>query len=105
MINKLEQIQRSLVSRIGDNRIQSLFYWEKLRSLRLYSQEKRRERYMIIFEWKIFQQMGSGYTIPFRSCCSRTFLKLTSMIKMDKNIKQKNIPKKMVNRSKQQNIE
>ena len=49
LINKLEQVQRSLVSRISDNRIQNLNYREKLRSLRLYSQERRRERYMIIF--------------------------------------------------------
>jgi hypothetical protein len=72
LINKLEQVQRSLVSRISDSRIQNLSYWEKLRSLRLYSQERRRERYMIIFVWKISQQMVSGYTIPFTSCCSRT---------------------------------
>ena len=30
-INKLEQVQRSLVSRISDRRIQNLSYWEKLR--------------------------------------------------------------------------
>ena len=72
LINKLEQVQRSLVSRISDNRIQNLNYWEKLRSLRLYSQERRRERYMIIFVWKISQQMVSGYSIPFTSSDSRT---------------------------------
>ena len=72
LINKLEQVQRSLVSRIGDRRIQNLSYWEKLRSLRLYSQERRRERYMIIFVWKNSQQMVSGYTIPFTTTCSRT---------------------------------
>ena len=27
---------------------------------------------MIIFVWKISQQMVSGYTIPFTTCCSRT---------------------------------
>ena len=60
LINKLEHVQRSLVSRISDRRIQNLSYWDKLRSLRLYSQERRRERYMIIFVWKISQQMVSG---------------------------------------------
>ena len=72
LINKLEQVQRSLVSKISDKRIQNLNYWEKLSCLRLYSQERRRERYMIIFVWKISQQMVSGYTIPFTTCCSRT---------------------------------
>ena len=72
LINKLEQVQRSLVSRISDHRLMHLSYWERLSSLRLYSQERRRERYMIIFVWKISQQMVSGYTLPFTSCSSRT---------------------------------
>ena len=44
----------------------------KLRTLRLYSQERRRERYMIIFLWKISQGLVSGYTITFTSRTSRT---------------------------------
>ena len=42
-----------------------LSYWEKLHHLRLYSQETRRERYMILFIWKISQGLVSGYQIPF----------------------------------------
>ena len=37
----------------------------KLHQLRLYSQERRRERYQIIFIWKISQGLVSGYQIPF----------------------------------------
>ena len=48
-----------------------LNYWEKLQELRLYSQERRRERYQIIFIWKISQGLVSGYQIPF-SINSRT---------------------------------
>jgi hypothetical protein len=71
-INKLEQVQRSLVARISDTRLINLCYWDKLSVLRLYSQERRRERYMIIFVWKISQELVSGYTLPFTSSSNRT---------------------------------
>ena len=38
---------------------------EKLREVGLYSQERRRERYQVIFIWKISQGMVSGYDIEF----------------------------------------
>ena len=72
MINKIEQVQRSLVSRISDPRLQHLSYWGKLKSLHLYSQERRRERYLIIFIWKISQGLVDGYSIPFTDRGSRT---------------------------------
>ena len=64
-INKIEQVQRSLVKQIWDPSMAGLNYWEKLHHLRLYSQERRRERYMILFIWKISQGLVSGYQIPF----------------------------------------
>ena len=64
-INKLESIQRNLVSHIRDTKLSSLNYWEKLKELRIYSQERRRERYIIIFLWKISQGMVSGYDLEF----------------------------------------
>ena len=36
------------------------------------SQERRQERYMIIFIWKICHELVSGYTLPFTSTSSRT---------------------------------
>ena len=72
LINKIEQVQKSLVSRIAGPRLQGLCYWDKLGTLRLYSQERRRERYMIIFVWKISQEMVSGYTLSFTSIAERT---------------------------------
>ena len=68
----MERVQKSLISRISDPRLQGLSYWDKLATLRLFSQERRRERYMIIFVWKISQGLVSGYTIPFTSPCNRT---------------------------------
>ena len=32
----------------------------------MYSQERRRERYQIIFIWKVSQHLVKGYNIPFR---------------------------------------
>ena len=61
-----------MVNRISETRLQNLSYWGKLRTLRLYSQERRRERYMCIFLWKISQGLVLGYTIPFTSRTSRT---------------------------------
>ena len=71
-INKIELVQKSLVSRITDSRLFGLNYWRKLKTLHLYSQERRRERYVVIFLWKITQGLVSGYTIPFTSRSSRT---------------------------------
>ena len=66
-INQLEAVQRHLVDRIRDTKLTGLSYWEKLSELRLYSQERRRERYQLIFLWKISQGMVSGYDIQFSS--------------------------------------
>jgi hypothetical protein len=59
-INKLESVQHNLVDRIRDYRLAGLSYWEKMQELRLYSQERRRERYQVFFLWKISQGMVSG---------------------------------------------
>ena len=64
-INKIESVQKHLVDRIKDRRLDGLSYWERLKELRLYSQERRRERYQVIFLWKISQGMVSGYTVDF----------------------------------------
>ena len=64
-INKLENVQKSLVNKIWDKGLDNKYYWDKLQYLRLFSQERRRERYQIIFIWKISQGLVSGYQIPF----------------------------------------
>ena len=66
-INKLEAVQRHMVNRIKDSKLVNLNYWEKLQQLRLYSQERRRERYMLIFLWNISQGMVFGFTLEFSS--------------------------------------
>ena len=64
-IKKLENVQKSLVNKILDMGLENRNYWDKLHYLRLFSQERRRERYQIIFFWKISQGLVSGYQIPF----------------------------------------
>ena len=59
-INKIESIQRHLVGRIRDHKLNKLDYWEQLKELKIYSQERRRERYQVIFLWKISQGMVQG---------------------------------------------
>ena len=45
--------------------MEGLDYVERLRTLKMYSQERRRERYKIIFIWKVGMGMVKGYTLPF----------------------------------------
>ena len=42
-----------------------LDYWDRLQELSMYSQERRRERYQIIFIWILCQGLVSGYKLPF----------------------------------------
>ena len=60
-------VQEHLVDKILDSSLSSLNYWEKLQHLRLYSQERIRERYQVIFLWKISQGLVSGYDVTFTS--------------------------------------
>ena len=64
-------VQKHLVDRIKCGKLQGLNYWDKLSDLRLYSQERRRERYQVIFLWKISQGMVSGYDLQFTSDMGR----------------------------------
>ena len=49
-IQLLENIQRSFTAKV--NGISNLNYWERLKFLQLYSLERRRERYLVIYTWK-----------------------------------------------------
>ena len=55
-IKQLEEVQKSFTRKIKLD--QHLDYWERLKVLRLYSQERRRERYRIIYVWKIFENLA-----------------------------------------------
>ena len=68
-INKIESVQRHFTSKVQG--MQELDYWARLQQLQLYSQERRRERYIIIFLWKISQGLVKGYDIQFTTDQSR----------------------------------
>ena len=52
-ITTLEAIQRTFTSRIQG--VQHMNYWERLSHLKLYSLQRRRERYIAIYVWKILE--------------------------------------------------
>ena len=52
-LQKLESIQRFYTMRISDTK--NLNYWERLSQLKLYSVERRIERYIIIYVWKVLE--------------------------------------------------
>ena len=59
-IRQLEAVQRSFTSRISG--LELLSYWERLKHLNLYSLERRRERYIILYTFKIIQGIVPNYT-------------------------------------------
>ena len=54
-IQAIEAIQRTFSYKITE--VQHLNYWKRLHELKLYSLRRRRERYIIIYNWKITQHM------------------------------------------------
>ena len=62
-ISRLESVCRHFTSQIHG--MADLDYWERLSQLGMYSQERRRERYMIIFLWKLAEKLVQGYKQDF----------------------------------------
>jgi len=52
-INTLELVQRTFIKKIEG--MHKLTYWQQLKELRLYSLQRRRERYRIIYLWKMLE--------------------------------------------------
>ena len=64
-ITKLENVQRHFTSKITG--MEGKDYWDRIKDLGLYSQERRRERYQMIFIWKISQGLVRGYNTHFEN--------------------------------------
>ena len=58
-IRQLEAIQRNFTAKI--NGLASMNYWERLKILGLYSLERRRERYIILYIFKIIQGITPNF--------------------------------------------
>ena len=63
----LEAIQRRFTNQIDE--VKSLDYWSRLKSLRLYSTERRTERYQIIYLWKIIE--GFAPNLKVNKICTK----------------------------------
>ena len=50
-MEKIENLQSQFTRRIPETK--ELNYWERLKILKMHSQERRMERYRIIYTWKI----------------------------------------------------
>ena len=67
-IDQLEKIQRSFTKHITG--MQSLDYSERLVSLKLYSLQRTRELYCIIYVWKIIEGLVPNFAKPIVCCYS-----------------------------------
>ena len=64
-INKLERLQKSFTARIDG--MENLNYHQRLKELKLYSLERRRERYMIIYAWEQIEGIRDNI-LNLRNC-------------------------------------
>ena len=60
-IQLIEDVQRSFIRKIYSHARED--YWDRLRSMHLYSLERRRERYKIIYIWKMLENMVPNFTL------------------------------------------
>jgi hypothetical protein len=60
-IQKIESLFRSFSNKIYS--ISDLNYWDRLSALKMYSQERRMERYRIIYIWKILEGISPNVGI------------------------------------------
>ena len=67
-ITQLEKIQRSFTKHITG--MNDMPYHERLKSLGLYSLQRRRERYCIIYIWKIIEGLAPNFSNPVTSTFS-----------------------------------
>ena len=64
-IQRLEAVQRSFTARIEG--IENLDYWERIKHLGIYSLQRRRERYKILYIWKMTNGLvPNPFGIEFR---------------------------------------
>ena len=57
----LESVQRTLTARISETKEQN--YWQRLKSLNMYSVQRRHERYSILYIYKILENLAPNFTV------------------------------------------
>ena len=68
-INMLEQIQRSYTSKLEG--LNNLNYYERLKELKIYSLERRRDRYIILYIFKIINNIVPNPGISYKYSARR----------------------------------
>ena len=72
-IQQIEEIQKSFTRKIPLPGREN--YWNRLRSLHMYSLERRRERYRIIYVWKILENIVPNLTVERNEIKTTTSLR------------------------------
>ena len=62
LINSLERVQRSITKYIKN--MYDISYEERLSTLKLYSLQRRRDIYLVIYIWKILEKLVSNLSPP-----------------------------------------
>ena len=57
LINLLESVQRFFTKRVNFGDMEELTYCQRLKRLKLFSVERRRERYIIMYTWKVLHNV------------------------------------------------
>merc|ERR1712105_219054 len=60
---RLEMLQKQFSQRIPD--LAAIPYWERLKKFKIYSVERRFQRYSIIYIWKILENLVDNYGIKW----------------------------------------
>ena len=61
-VQALEQLQRQYIRKISG--VQHLTYWQQLKYISLNSLERRRERYTIMYVWRILERHTPNFDLP-----------------------------------------
>ena len=64
-LSRLESLQKSFFSRIKG--LKDLDYWERLRELKLYSVQRRFDRYAVLYLWKVMEGQTENYGLEWAS--------------------------------------
>ena len=68
-INEIESVQRAFTSKLEG--MKELNYHQRLRELKIYSLERRRERYDLLYAYKILQRSVPNIGLQFKWCGRR----------------------------------
>ena len=61
LIQRIEMVQLNFLKKISD--VSQMDYWDQLKFLKVYSLQRRRERYCVIYIWKILEKLVPNFGI------------------------------------------